>query len=77
MPLAEHDVVAQRTKFFSMYKLGGHRIIINMKGDIIVSICPLLSQQLLTTAAAKFTDFHHLLHARLTLDPTMPPGACP
>lgn len=45
MYAADQDVVARRTKFISLYKLGGHRVIINMKGDLIVSSslkCPSL-----------------------------------
>ena len=33
----DQDVIIRRSKLVSMYKFGGHRVLINMKGDLIVS----------------------------------------
>ena len=33
----DQDVITRRSKLVSMYKFGGHRVLINMKGDLIVS----------------------------------------
>ena len=59
---ADQDLVA-RTKFFWLYKRGGHRVIINKLGDLIVRPSPLEAS--LRVLPLQGSVNHHLLTSYL------------
>ena len=57
--LADQDVVARGGKFWVLYKRGGHRVLINKRGDLVVRPNPMEASVSLVTCFGSVQ--HHLL----------------
>ena len=59
MGSADQDIVARGAKFWVLYKRGGHRVLINKMGDLVVRPNPMEASMSLITCFGSVQ--HHLL----------------